>query len=431
MSTQRFEGSDIAALLTQMHDNFGSEAKVVAANRCRTGGVAGFFARESFEIYVEVPPAEKSIPTAASSRRQNNRDSSAMDQMIAAADRADSLGRVGPPSHTAPPGVGQSSNAGRPFAAALHDALTEQSAKTPRSSKGRSGSKARGTRVDEQPSPAQRSRFGGRRKAPKSNEPANRIIDLVALESAHLAPTSFPEVEGRAFVPGSTRVTTGSVPVEALRALGIPDEWLVRQSMGRALMHEVLANIAPPPLLPATPGSLVAFIGNAADALSIARSMAKALHQDPDDCVLLSPRPRPTDTPCEHVGVIDDLVAHHQRWSANNRVTIVAIDTGFGRQDIAWSRHAVSVLRPSMRWGVIDATRKGEDVRAWARGLGGLHALAVTGMSCTTSPASIFQSGVPVARIDGQIATPQLWLKLLEQRLDEATHRRTPDLISA
>ena len=435
MSTQRFEGPDIAALLTQMHDTFGSEAKVVAANRCRTGGLAGFFARETFEIYVEVPLAKKATATAASSRRQGSGDRSAMDRMIESADRADSLSRVGEPhqpSRTGPSGARQSSNDGRPFAAAMHDALAEQpSARTSRLSKGRRKSKAAGMRVDEQPSPAQRLRFGGRRKAPKRNEPANRVIDLAALERAHLAPASIPEVDNRVFVSGSTGVPTGSIPVEALRALGIPDGWLVRQSMGRALMHEVLANIAPPPPLPATPGSLVAFMGNSADALTIGRAVAKALHQDPDDCVLLSPRPRPPDTPCEHVSVIDDLVALHRRWTADSRVTIVVIDTGFGRQDIAWSRHAVSVLRPSMRWGVVDATRKGEDVRAWARGLGGLHALAVTGMSSTTSPASIFHSGVPVARIDGQVATPQLWLKLLEQRLHEATHRRTPDLISA
>lgn len=434
MSTQRFEGPDIAALLSQMHDTCGPAAKVVAANRCRAGGVAGFFARESFEIYVEVPPAALAIPTAppSASRRKVSGELSAMDHLIAAADRADSLGPADPAGRPGPPDAVQSRHDRRPFAAAMNEALVEQqSAKTTRASRTRRLSKARDQRVDNQSLRVQRPRLGGRRRARGSNEPANRLIDLAALERAHLAPASLADVGGRAFVSGSTGVPAGSVPVEALRALGIPDPWLVRQSMGRALMHEVLANIAPPPPLPAAPGSLLAFIGNTADALGIARSVAKALHQDPDDCVLLSPRPRPPDTPCEHVRVIDDLVALHQRWTASGRVTIVAIDAGFGRQDIAWGRHAVSVLHPTTRWGVIDATRKGEDVRAWARGLGGLHALAVTGMSCTTSPASMFHSGVPIARIDGQIATAQLWMKLLEQRLHEAMHRRTPDLISA
>ena len=52
------EGPQLEPLLSQVHDEYGGRARIVAANKVRTGGLAGFFARERFELSVEVPELE-------------------------------------------------------------------------------------------------------------------------------------------------------------------------------------------------------------------------------------------------------------------------------------------------------------------------------------------------------------------------------------
>jgi hypothetical protein len=48
------EGTDIRALLQQVRDDYGPDARIVHAERIRTGGVGGFFAKQRFEVAVEV-----------------------------------------------------------------------------------------------------------------------------------------------------------------------------------------------------------------------------------------------------------------------------------------------------------------------------------------------------------------------------------------
>ena len=226
-------------------------------------------------------------------------------------------------------------------------------------------------------------------------------------------------------------IVPGGIRIEALAALGIPAPWLKRYPSGYAAISDVLTNVIPPPPLTTAAGGIVAFVGEQHSALRTARAVARALKQDPDECVLLSPGERPPGHIGEHIMVIDELSSRRDAWARLDRPTIVAIDVSFDRQDISWGRYAISVLRPIMRWGVVDSTRKVEDIRWWARGLGGLHALAVTGVTSTATPAAVLQCGVPIARVDGQVATPALWQKLLEQRLSDAANRRVPDLITA
>ena len=43
--------------------------------------------------------------------------------------------------------------------------------------------------------------------------------------------------------------------------------------------------------------------------------------------------------------------------------------------------------------------------------------LAVTGVDNTVSPASVLELGVPIGRLDGQVASPLAWADLLMERL--------------
>lgn len=53
MSRQRCEGKNLESVLEEVRRRFGEHATIVEANRLRTGGIAGFFARERFEVVVD------------------------------------------------------------------------------------------------------------------------------------------------------------------------------------------------------------------------------------------------------------------------------------------------------------------------------------------------------------------------------------------
>ena len=60
------EGPQLEPLLAQVSDEYGGRAKIVSANKVRSGGLAGFFAKERFELSVEVgedAPDEEPVDT--------------------------------------------------------------------------------------------------------------------------------------------------------------------------------------------------------------------------------------------------------------------------------------------------------------------------------------------------------------------------------
>ena len=77
MSPQhRFSGPELGALLERVRQELGAEAQIHEANKVRSGGVAGFFASESFEVIASADgraPAESPPPPAATVRTASGR----------------------------------------------------------------------------------------------------------------------------------------------------------------------------------------------------------------------------------------------------------------------------------------------------------------------------------------------------------------------
>ncbi len=463
--TQKYEGPDIASLLDRVRAEHGDDVRIVGANRCRSGGIAGFFAVESFEVLVEVPEvagperrrrgrrtSQPSVPAprvASPSSSPSPSPSPSLEALIAAADAAEERGAVGRTS--------RSSVGANEFSSVLDRAVrttatpptaTSSLASSPRPSSSASAAEPFDrwrTLGDENPDEESveslhqrgRRRRGITKRRNRTSKrtrrgaaSAERVIDLAALERAGLVPSLAPQP-----VPVEARRRTGfgrgdEMSVAFLASLGVPPRWMTNQADGHISLTNVLANLTPPPPMVTGPGVTIAVVGELHLVTDVARSVAVALRQDPDSCVLLTTGSRPEAFRGELVTVIDELADRQERWARRAAMTVVAIDIGFARHDVAWGRHAISSLRPAMRWGVVSATRKAEDVRAWAQGVGGLHALAVTAMAETTTPAAILSAGVPVARIDGQMATHELWTRLLTERLSEVSTRRAVDLIA-
>ncbi|MEU4213878.1 hypothetical protein [Actinoplanes sp. NPDC026623] len=53
------EGPAIEPLLAQVRDEYGSSVRIISADKVRTGGFGGFFAKQRYELSVEVPDADE------------------------------------------------------------------------------------------------------------------------------------------------------------------------------------------------------------------------------------------------------------------------------------------------------------------------------------------------------------------------------------
>ena len=51
------EGPAIEPLLAQVREEYGSGVRIISADKVRSGGIGGFFAKQHYELSVEVPDA--------------------------------------------------------------------------------------------------------------------------------------------------------------------------------------------------------------------------------------------------------------------------------------------------------------------------------------------------------------------------------------
>jgi hypothetical protein len=165
--------------------------------------------------------------------------------------------------------------------------------------------------------------------------------------------------------------------------------------------------------LPRTPGSLIAVVGEGRLVARVARSEAAELGVRSGEIAVAAPdgasrssrsglRAR---TPAEAA----DLSAGWRR----DGIGIVAVHASPADADRQWVREVLRAMRPSCVWTLVRATTKPEDVERWATDVGGVDALVVDEVAGTVTPAAVLSTGIPVARLDGEPATPQRWAAIV------------------
>jgi hypothetical protein len=222
-------------------------------------------------------------------------------------------------------------------------------------------------------------------------------------------------------VPAPVILPTGPGHSGALVKLGLPATLVPSVPSPAALeaaLRSSLNRLPAAPPLPRGTGSVVAVVGERGAAMKLARELATEAGLDPDAVTVATRKRLPARTP-SHLTITDteDAAEKRRSWRRRDRPSVVVIDAELGGGKPAWAYHVLAALEPESTWGVVDATRKTEDVAAWMHGLGGVDALAVNEVDSTVSPAAVLQLDVPVGRIDGRAATPALWAALLTERL--------------
>jgi hypothetical protein len=427
MSTQLLlEGDDLEMLLTRVRAEYGPDAVLVRAERVRTGGIGGFFARERFELTIEVPDrgplgswARKTRGSLGPSARGGAVTGrvAGIDALLAAADAAE-LARETPsaiepetsaPEPSAPipvvavpvtavPGEPRLSTGGPTFASVL-DSMRSMAGAVP----------MEGVVWPPTPGPA------------AVTELLDDTVDLDARPgwvAAGFEPISAPIV-----VAGSSSLVLRPLGSgrAALLELGVPPALVTHGGPGPVPLSALLRALPTHPQPLRTPGAVVAVVGDGVAVMTTARQMATRLGLTEGDVVLAGD----VDAVPGHGRRLQTVVAarrYRDRENADDEVTVVAVGVGPERADQLRAADLLEALRPDQAWAVVDARSKHRDCERWLATVGGARgfdALAVTGIFATAEPGTVLDLGVPVGWIDGLPATRVTWAAVLSGHLGE------------
>jgi flagellar biosynthesis GTPase FlhF len=205
-----------------------------------------------------------------------------------------------------------------------------------------------------------------------------------------------------------------------LAALGLPTEYIpvgVEISGLQEALTSALERLLPkvPDIRPSK-GSIIAVVGSRFESIEVAEALAEQFGRPPEEIVLASQTYKGKGA-ANVLRTVRNAEDAQRSWSRRPRPTIVAIEAAPGSRDATWAEHVLTALEPIATYGVADATRKADDIKAWANSLGGVDCLAVNNIEQTISPAAVLATGIPVDRVDGRRVSPAFWSLLLTERL--------------
>ncbi|WP_136518513.1 hypothetical protein [Cellulomonas telluris] len=363
------EGDDLAELMTHVRTQFGPGARIVQAERVRTGGLAGFFAKERYELTVDVPD-EPDQPVRRFAHRPPvpAAPAAGLEALLDAADRAEAGPEAEPAAAQAEGAVARASEEGRVSTASADFASVLEQV--------RAG-------VGIPPADVEV-------PAPAPSRPA----------PAPAAPVATP-------APGSA-VLRGE-----LARLGVPAAVL---DAGPVTLTAVLGRIPVPPPPPRGAGDVLVVAGAGDDAAAVARTLV-ARWRLADDA-LVAVEPGRGALPARLTGPRPAGAA-----SRDGGPTVVALRVGPEAHDRAVAAGVLARVRADQVWAVVDARTKPADAAAWVAAVGAerpVDALAVLGLLDTTGPGTVLELERPVAWIDGLPASRLVWAAALGQELDAA-----------
>jgi len=432
-SQLRFEGGELEELLERVRTEVGPEARIVAANRIRQGGVAGFFAKEGFEVVVDLADSEggeaRNGGRGARGKRRSRANGAAngAEATTARATPAATPRNTARPAATAAatsiptsPRVASSTASVLDLVEEVNEIERDQVIDL---------SEAHGPTVS-----TEKSDFGTmlanltrELDEEEASMPTITVNDGPVSPSAHYRRvTSDPNAVGAPAAPGPGGGSAPSMPLlpdpaatpqadPRLVALGLPVDLAPSTAVTgdlRTALCQRLAQLPPPPVLPRTTGVVIAIVGIGTAPIALARRLADELDIDPEHVLLATPEAM------SDVSHPEEAEAFRRSCRRRAEPTIVACSIGTGRAQLGWAHRILDRLEPTITWAVVDASCKAEDVGHRISLLGGVDVIAITGIADTISPAAVLSLGIPIGRIGSNPSTPAVWADLLMERLE-------------
>lgn len=429
-----FEGPSIETVLARVRDEHGPGARIVAADKVRSGGIAGFFARERYVISVQVDSSGDDVLDAPETAERAVDAPGTLLELADAIDAAEAADeRV------------VLSTAGMPGSALAVDALLSSAM----------ASNARLAVVNpvlSTESPSFAAVLAGWASAAESapvladvasaagSVPVPGLWASVA-EPAPVSAVHTVHATEREFVPATlTRVTTTPPQMQVqvqgdldgrLLALGLPREIVekVGETTGGSLRERLagaFADLLPElPSLDLQPGDVHVIAGAGRAAFELAGALAKHLRLDPNLVLLAAPTALGTDLTSERrLTGPAEARRRSARLQRADVATIVAVDAPCDGESAVWARSVADALGARTVWALVDATSKPADIADHLGGLGRLDGIAVQATAATRDPATVLRPvldlRLPTVLLEGHVGNAQAWANLIAERVGDS-----------
>jgi hypothetical protein len=429
------EGRDLEELLAQVRDEHGPDAKIVSAEKIRSGGIGGLFGHPKYELTVEIqdsgPSAAPEAPTVATLT---------IDDLAAMADAAEAR----EPDSEAQP-------AGDRFAEMLAEAVPVAKPRPPKQNSDEDVTPSvrpfrpnAGQTVAKLGVPPISAMPVKPEPTPTRQETSMPVEDAVAtierprtgdsserLAATYSSPAAGPFTATTAATTAKERVAErkastsdrtdrndrGGLP-RRLQSLGVPTDIAFRANGTDTYDSIVEAFQALPVAEPAPdgPGETLVVIGESTHAVEVCRHVAAHLRLDTDDILFAGRNAIAAGVSGKkRIASAHDARVWAKRLRKSDASSLVAIEAAL--DESSWAASIVEAIRPTAVWVVIDASRKTSDVAHHLQGLRRVDALALRSTLSSGDPASALSLRLPVALLDGRPPTPYAWAAMLCERL--------------
>lgn len=450
------EGPDLEALILRAREQYGPDCRIVRAEKVRSGGVMGFFAREHFELTVEVAASQAAKPVAtpqasapldAALAAEIADAQAAREAMLAETVAAQpAASAIAPQVHEAAPQIqarlepestdmaefdrlvmSMAQEAAQEVGAvSFVPAIFPQADSADAVIRGQRAATAYG-----QGSGAvaglggdagQASDGAGAGAAP---EPTQEVTPEEVLDHGATRADGVVLHRWGVFTDVATAVST-SCTVPALLALGVPVRYLSEyQDLASPVpLLEVVAKFGIPPVRRPEPGDLMVIAGPADEAVAVASHVA-AWMQMPATAVVLAGEIEPIRGHGRRIKTVADAAAARRKAdkvAAYGEPLIVALGVAPGRRGAAAAAPLLAAFNADAAWAVVDATKRAavqEPELAMLSARGRIDALAALGTAEAQAPGALLNASLPIAWIDGLPAASVVWAALLGERIAE------------
>jgi hypothetical protein len=408
-----FEGPSIETLLARVRDEHGPGARIVAADKVRSGGIAGFFTRERYAITVVVEPGD-TAPEEHEPKAAVERPLDAPGTLLELADVIDAAEAA--ESHVV------MSTAAMPGTAV---AVPSRAATF-------SGAPAR---------------VATRPPTLSTDGPEFAAVLASWAQAADPSPVFTALETTSSFVPATlTRVAPTTTPARVaadvtcrldselsrrLLGLGLPRELVdrVAADTGSSGLRDTLAKVLSEalPKLPAPglrPGDVLVIAGDGAEAFELAGTVAKHLKLDPTKVLLAATSALGTGiNPSRLLSGPTDARKRSERMHRADVATIVAIDAPCGGESAVWASDVADALGARLMWALVDATTKPADLTDHFANLGRLDGIAVRATGASRDPATVLRPVIdlmlPTMWLERRPGNPKAWASLLADRVGD------------